>query len=175
MATLQRTMAQAMDQEAGYQDAGASCPAPTQDITLNLKNRAKAITSAAYGPENPNLPNNAFWSKKADQWDVSVDDAKQSRCGNCAAFNVSDKIKQCIADGIGREADPWGTIKLADLGYCEIFDFKCAASRTCDAWVVGGPNEGDGESEGGDGQDMDSEDDMPDSLLTIKIGVKDEE
>jgi len=41
------------------------------------------------------------------------------------------------------EADPWGTIKLADLGYCEIFDFKCAASRTCDAWVVGGPNTGE--------------------------------
>ena len=170
MATLQRTMSQAMDQEAGYQDQGASCPAPTQDITLNLKNRAKAITSAAYGPENPNLPNDAFWRKKADQWDVSVDDAKQSRCGNCAAFNVSDKLKQCIADGIGNEADPWGTIKLADLGYCEIFDFKCAASRTCDAWVVGGPNEGDG----GDGEssDSESEDDMPDSLLTINIGGK---
>ena len=166
MATLKRTMDQAMDQEAGYQDQGASCPAPTQDITLNLKNRAKAITSAAYGPENPALPNTPFWSKKADQWDVSVDDAKQSRCGNCAAFNVSDKLKQCIANGIGNEADPWGTIKLADLGYCEIFDFKCAASRTCDAWVVGGPNTGDG----GDGQDMESEDEMPESLLTIKIG-----
>ena len=167
MATLKRTMDQAMDQEAGYQDGGASCPAPTQDITLNLKNRAKAITSAAYGPENPNLPNDAFWKKKADQWDVTVDDAKQSRCGNCAAFNVSDKLKQCIADGIGNEADPWGTIKLADLGYCEIFDFKCAASRTCDAWVVGGPNEGDGEDGGMDAQTSDHE---PESLLTIKIG-----
>jgi hypothetical protein len=89
------------------------------------------------------LPNEAFWRKKADQWDVSMDDAKQSLCGNCAAFNVSDKIKNCIAQGIGMEADPWGTIKLADLGYCEIFDFKCAASRTCDAWVVGGPNTGE--------------------------------
>ena len=171
MATLKRTMAQAMDQKPGYQDAGASCPAPTQDITLNLKNRAKAITSAAYGPENPALPNTPFWSKKADQWDVSTDDAKQSLCGNCAAFNVSDKIKQCIADGIGNDADPWGTIKLADLGYCEIFDFKCAASRTCDAWVVGGPNNGDGESDGGDyAEESDSE---PESLLTIKIGSKD--
>ena len=171
MATLKRTMDQAMDQEAGYQDKGASCPAPTQDITLNLKNRAKAITSAAYGPENPALPNDAFWRKKADQWDVSVDDAKQSRCGNCAAFNVSDKLKQCIANGIGNEADPWGTIKLADLGYCEIFDFKCAASRTCDAWVVGGPNKGDGESEGGDYEQED--DSEPDSLLTINIETKD--
>jgi len=136
----------AMDQMMNQNDT-SSCPAPTQDITLNLKNRAKAITAAKYGPENPNLPNEAFWRRKADTWDASIDDAKKSRCGNCAAFNVSDKIKQCIADGIGNEADPWGTIELADLGYCEIFDFKCAASRTCDAWVVGGPNTGEAKDE----------------------------
>ena len=123
------------------------CPLPTQDVTLNLKNRAKAITAAAYGPENPDLPNTAYWKKKADTWDVTVSDAKESRCGNCAAFNVQDSIKECIAKGIGMEADPWGTIELADLGYCEIFDFKCAASRTCDAWVVGGPNDGESEDE----------------------------
>ena len=119
------------------------CPLPTQDVTLNLKNRAKAITAAAYGPENPDLPNTTYWKKKADTWDVTIADAKQSRCGNCAVFNVQEEIKECIAKGIGMEADPWGTIELADLGYCEIFDFKCAASRTCDAWVVGGPNDGE--------------------------------
>jgi len=158
----------AMDQMMSESDT-SQCPAPTQDITLNLKNRAKAITTAKYGPENPNLPNTPFWQRKADTWDVSVDEAKQSRCGNCAAFNVSDTIKQCIADGIGNEADPWGTIKLADLGYCEIFDFKCAASRTCDAWVVGGPNKGEGDSE-----DMgDGEDDSSDALININIESKD--
>ena len=95
-------MEQVMDREEGEDmEGGENCPLPTQDITLNLKNRAKAITSAAYGPENPKLPNEAFWRKKADQWDVSMDDAKQSLCGNCAAFNVSDNIKQCIAQGIG--------------------------------------------------------------------------
>lgn len=147
MATMQRTMEQAMDREEGMEDEGENCPIATLDITVNLKNRAKAITSAAYGPENPKLPNTAFWAKKADQWDVSVDDAKQSLCGNCAAFNVSDDIKECIAKGIGMDADPWGTIELAELGFCEIFDFKCAASRTCDAWVVGGPNTGEEEGE----------------------------
>jgi len=144
-------MATMRDIPARYQDAmkqmmsktDKKCPLPTQDVTLNLKNRAKAITAAAYGPENPDLPNTAYWKKKADTWDVSIQDAKQSRCGNCAAFNVQDEIKECIAKGIGMEADPWGTIELADLGYCEIFDFKCAASRTCDAWVVGGPNDGE--------------------------------
>ena len=144
-------MATMRDVPARYQDAmkqmmsktDKKCPLPTQDVTLNLKNRAKAITAAAYGPENPDLSNTAYWKKKADTWDVTIADAKQSRCGNCAAFNVQDAIKECIAKGIGMEADPWGTIELADLGYCEIFDFKCAASRTCDAWVVGGPNDGE--------------------------------
>lgn len=149
MATLKRTMDQVMDLEdermQEMDTEGESCPIATQDITVNLKNRAKAITSAAYGPENPKLPNNAFWMKKADTWDVSVEDAKQSLCGNCAAFNVSEDVKECIVKGIGPEADPWGVVELADLGYCEIFDFKCAASRTCDAWVVGGPNTGEDE------------------------------
>ena len=98
---LQGAMAQIMSESDTSQ-----CPMPTQNITLNLKNRAKAITTAKYGPENPNLPNTQFWQKKADIWDVSVDDAKKSLCGNCAAFNVSDKIKECIAQGIGNEADP---------------------------------------------------------------------
>ena len=121
----------------------SSCPIATQDITVNLKNRAKAITTAKYGPENPALPNTKFWQNKADQWDVTVADAKKSRCGNCAVFVVSDKMKNCIAQGIGNDSDPWGAIALADLGYCEIFDFKCAAQRTCDAWVVGGPDTGE--------------------------------
>ena len=46
----------------------------------------------------------------------------------------------CIAEGIGGDVeDEWDTIEAGDLGYCEAFDFKCAANRTCDAWVVGGP------------------------------------
>jgi hypothetical protein len=120
-----------------------SCPIATQDITVNLKNRAKAITAAKYGPENPALPNTKFWQNKADQWDVTITDAKKSLCGNCAVFVVSDKMKNCIAQGIGNESDPWGAIDKAELGYCEIFDFKCAAQRTCDAWVVGGPDTGE--------------------------------
>lgn len=140
----------AMRQMMSEEDS-SSCPIATQDITVNLKNRAKAITAAAYGPENPNLPNEKFWQKKADTWDVSVEDAKKSRCGNCAVFVVSDEMRNCIAEGIGNEADPWGAIKLADLGYCEIFDFKCAANRTCDAWVVGGPDRGES---GGEYEEM---------------------
>ncbi len=30
-------------------------------------------------------------------------------------------------------------IDAGKLGYCRFLKFKCAAARTCDAWVVGGP------------------------------------
>ena len=161
MATLKRTMDQAMDKDAGYKDE-ESCPMATQDITLNLKNRGKAINSANYGPENPKLPNKQFWMKMADEWEVSEDDAKQSLCGNCAAFNQDDSMLECIAKGIGEEGDPWAMIEAGDLGYCEIFDFKCASSRTCSAWVV---EENEEESDSDDGE----------SLLTIKIGTRNED
>jgi hypothetical protein len=96
------------------------------------------------------------------EWEVEPEEAKMSLCGNCAAFNQDDSMLECIAKGIGEEGDPWAMIDAGDLGYCEIFDFKCASSRTCSAWVV---EEDDGEGE----------DEMPESLLTIKIGVKGED
>lgn len=147
MATSRPTQYEGAMRQMMSEEDSSSCPIATQDITVNLKNRAKAITAAAYGPENPNLPNDKYWQKMADEWDVSVEDAKKSRCGNCAAFNVSQEMKDCIAQGIGNEADPWGTIELADLGFCSIFDFKCAANRTCRAWIVGGPDRGEGSSD----------------------------
>ena len=60
---------------------------------------------------------------------------------------MTTKMKDCIQQGLEGEQSNvaynysnWdGIDKAAELGYCEALDFKCAASRTCDAWVVGGP------------------------------------
>lgn len=121
----------------------SKCPRATQDVAINLKNRRRAISVANYGPMNPNEENEAFWAQKADLWSVDADDAKKSICGNCAFFVVTSDMKSCIESGIksGKAAsdDSWGSVTAGDLGYCDAFDFKCAASRTCDAWVVGGP------------------------------------
>jgi hypothetical protein len=122
-------------------EAAKSCPPATQDITLNLKNRQKAIDDYGYGPLNPDLPNTKFWMAKVDEWNLdSVDEAKSSLCGNCAAFDQRQDTLACIAQGIGSDAgaeDP--TIEAGDLGYCRFLKFKCASRRTCDAWVTGGP------------------------------------
>ena len=115
-----------------------SCPLATQDIEENLKNRQKAIDKANYGPMNPNEPNAQYWRDLAKGWRLSPDQAKRSRCGNCAAFIQTPTMLDCIAKGVG-EPDAWDVIDAGDLGYCDLFHFKCASKRTCAAWIVGGP------------------------------------
>lgn len=120
---------------------GGRCPLATRDITENLKNRQNCIDTAGYGPLNPKMANESFWKAKADRWKVTIPESKKQRCGNCAAFIKTPRIMGCIEDGLGNEEgdSAWDVIEAGDLGYCEAFDFKCAASRTCDAWIVGGP------------------------------------
>ena len=121
--------------------AAESCPVATQDIAVNIKNRQNAINTASYGPLNPDMPNEKYWAARADRWDVTPEEAKKQRCGNCAAFLKTSRILDCIKQGLGNETgnDAMDVIDAGDLGYCEAFDFKCASARTCDAWVVGGP------------------------------------
>jgi hypothetical protein len=114
------------------------CPPATQDVAINLKNRQECIDVANYGPLNPNEPNEDYWKAKAKMFGGDVESSKKALCGNCAFFVQTKKMLDCIAGGIN-DTNEWDTIDAGDLGYCEAFDFKCAASRTCDAWVVGGP------------------------------------
>ncbi|MFZ9885480.1 MAG: hypothetical protein ACO3ON_08505, partial [Ilumatobacteraceae bacterium] len=110
------------------------------------------------------LPNREFWNAKAETWNTDLAQAKSMRCGNCAAFIQTPEMIECITGGMegeengeengeeyennenGEEGESEENEDLemavqdaADLGYCELFHFKCAAARTCDAWLVGGP------------------------------------
>ena len=117
------------------------CPLATHDIDENLKNRQTAIDNYHYGPANPDRPED-YWKKSAKIFNVSVATARTMQCGNCAAFDVSDSMRKCMSDGIrGDQAsvDANASINLADLGYCNFLHFKCAGSRSCKAWVTGGP------------------------------------
>jgi hypothetical protein len=91
---------------------------------------------------NPNEPNADYWRDISKAWRISPAQAKKSRCGNCAAFIQTPKMLACIESGLemnGTEMDAWEVIDAGDLGYCEVFDFKCASKRTCEAWISGGP------------------------------------
>lgn len=131
------------DEEEPVTAAAGACPPSTLDIKINLENREKAIQDGGYGPLNPAEPNEEFWDEKAQRWSISKDEAKKSLCGNCVMFITTTEMKNCIAQGIEQggstEQNAWDAIDAAELGYCEAFDFKCAASRTCNAWVTGGP------------------------------------
>lgn len=119
----------------------SACPTATLDVEENSKNRNWTIDKFAYGPLNPACPDPGFWEAKAETWNTDVAHAQTARCGNCAAFDQSPKLLDCIRQGINevKAADPENVMELADLGYCQLFKFKCAAARTCDAWLYGGP------------------------------------
>lgn len=125
--------------------SGVVCPVATQDISVNLKNRNHAFTEYGYGPPNPNDANDAFWLKKAKMYNAPTETIKDMRCGNCAAFIQTPKMMECIKSGLEKGKDnpkeldyDQAFIDAADLGFCELFHFTCAALRTCDAWKSGG-------------------------------------
>jgi hypothetical protein len=126
-------------------EAKTKCPIATQDVHVNLENRQHAIDEYYYGPANPDKPGD-YWKKAANRWKITEAEAKSMRCGNCAAFDVTKKMLDCIERGItktehGEEPNinATATIKQSGLGYCNFFKFKCAADRSCTAWVTGGP------------------------------------
>jgi hypothetical protein len=100
---------------------------------------------------NPGEPNPKFWKGIAELWGISAEEAKTSRCANCAAFIQTPKMLACIQNNLGleedysdkaaseREENQSQTLKASDLGYCQLFAFKCAADRVCRAWLHGGP------------------------------------
>lgn len=119
------------------------CPPATQDISINLRNRKTCVEKANYGPANPEQENLDFWQQKANLFKTSIEQAKTMRCSNCAAFIQKEKMMNCIEKGVASEMEEdklaMEIVDRANLGYCELFDFKCAGDRTCDAWLTGGP------------------------------------
>ena len=95
-------------------EEGSSCPLPTQDEDLNAENREAAIEEANYREPNTGT------AARMDQV-----------CGNCAAFNQTDDILECLGLGDDMDSPP--------IGYCQIYKFVCSAENTCDSWAEGGP------------------------------------
>lgn len=109
-----------------------SCPLPTQDLALNTNNRNDAIEAdhIKYGPLN--LDDEEYWEDLAEHWKTDVSVTKKSLCGNCAAFDISPQMKECM---------PGSVQKDGVLGYCWMHKFKCHSARTCYTWAAGGPIE----------------------------------
>ena len=94
----------------GEKEGGSRCPLPTKDARLNAENKAAAVEDAGY--RDP-----------ADAGSFRVDEV----CGNCAAYNQTEDVLECIGDESG------------DLGYCQLLKFVCSSQYVCDKWATGGP------------------------------------
>jgi len=108
----------------GNRAEGMSCPPATQDSALNRKNQESTYENHDYGPRDVTNPGD-YWEKMAEFWEVSVEKAKKQNCGNCVAYDVSPRMREC---GVGE-----------NLGYCWMHNFKCQSARTCNTWAKGGP------------------------------------
>ena len=113
-----------------------NCPAATQDLKLNTKNRDASIKSdhIQYGPLSVDEPGD-YWKDIAKHWDATEEAAKKSLCGNCVAFDISPRMDECMP---GETSDDDGR-----LGYCWMHHFKCHSARSCYTWAKGGPIEDD--------------------------------
>ena len=113
-----------------------SCPAATQNLMLNTKNRDAAIKAEhiQYGPLNVSEPG-SFWGDIAKYWNTTVKAARLSNCSNCVAFDISPRMDECMP---GITSDNKGR-----LGYCWMHHFKCHSARSCRTWAKGGPIEKD--------------------------------
>ena len=109
-----------------------ACPAATQNLKLNTKNRDAAIKQKhiQYGPLNVDQPED-YWEDIAEYWNTSEQAAKKSLCGNCVAFDISPRMDKCMP---GPVSDKDGR-----LGYCWMHHFKCHSARSCRTWAKGGP------------------------------------
>jgi hypothetical protein len=137
-----KTWAEMMVARFNREEDKQACPIATGDVAVNLKNRQTAIEVADYGPLNPALSNDEYWEHLAEYFETSPNEARSTVCGNCAAFDKTSHMQDCIAEGITEgdgEPDPYDVVDAGDLGYCRIFKFKCASARTCSAWISGGP------------------------------------
>ena len=107
-----------------------ACPLPTQDLELNTKNRNSAIEAdyIQYGPLN--LNDEEYWERAAKHWKTTVDVAKESKCKNCVAFDISERMLECMPGSVQNDGY---------LGYCWMHSFKCHSERTCYTWASGGP------------------------------------
>lgn len=121
------------------------CPAATQSIEVNLKNRNIAFAEYGYGPPDPSAKNTEFWKLKVEMYKAPLSEIKNMKCGNCAAFIQTPRMMECIIGGLEKDEGKNELsfdeqfVAAADLGYCDLFQFTCAAARTCDAWKAGGP------------------------------------
>lgn len=124
--------------EEGY-DINSKHYKALTDLDLNTKNRDMTTKHDGYGPLNPGdeKGSESFWDDKAKMWNTTMEAAMEARCGNCAAFNQAPAIMKKMAEGLGPAGEK--IQELSNLGFCELFEFKCAGDRSCNKWLVGGP------------------------------------
>jgi hypothetical protein len=119
-----------------------ACPLATQDLMVNTENRDSAIASPniMYGPINFS-DTEEYFGLLAEMWNTTTEKAKNSRCANCVAFDISPRMQKCMPGKLSqkRTLEIAGKKYQTGFGYCWMHHFKCHSARSCRTWAEGGP------------------------------------
>jgi hypothetical protein len=119
-----------------------TCPIEAQYKEVNLSNHLMAIKLANLGPADPRQPSTLYWGDKMALWRVEEGVARSQLCMNCAHYDNSPEMLECIKLGEGGTLKPselpveprWADIQGMPVGICTRWNITCSALRTCDNW-----------------------------------------
>lgn len=110
------------------------------DAAENAARRLVVISQEEYGPARPREVNASFWRDKAKFWGTDTREAQTMRCGNCASFDLTKAMRDCLLSASSTpEAFDESDVDAGEVGYCRTYEFRATSLRTCDAWSPGGP------------------------------------
>lgn len=97
-----------------------------------MANTENAVQNWNLGPEVVDQPNDPYWVKAAQIFDVPLEEAKRRLCVNCEYY---DNTPERLAE---MEAIPLNKYDIYNSpyhrGYCHKLHIICHTTRSCQAW-----------------------------------------
>lgn len=97
-----------------------------------IANTENAIAHWNLGPKVVDQPNDPYWARAAQIFDVPLEVAKRRLCVNCEYYdNTPERLAEMEAVPLN-QYDIYAT--QAHRGYCHKLHFICHTTRSCQAW-----------------------------------------
>ena len=97
-----------------------------------ITNTEKAIANWNLGPMTVDQPDDPYWTRAAQIFAVSVEDAKLRLCVNCEYYdNTPERLAEMRAIPLNR-FDIYNS--PYHRGYCHKLRIICHTTRSCQAW-----------------------------------------
>ena len=99
-----------------------------------IANTENAVKNWNLGPELVDQPNDPYWVKAAQVFDVPLEVAKRRLCVNCEYYdNTPERLAELESVPLNR-FDIYNS--QSHRGYCHKLHIICHTTRSCQAWEM---------------------------------------